>query len=189
MPDAQPAISPAPKFQRRATGTDTVIVACSIPNGYVLQVYDIEKQTQYDRNTGRSFEENIATPAERWTLYGSALDYQRLAAGNVPDYRLIKGLTPNAGYALTPGVPRDFWEKWKSQNERNPVLVNRMVYAHSTEDAAVGQAREYKELRSGLEGLNQAGDYRVPSGRNIRKYSPNDNRTTPDQRDLAEAAE
>jgi hypothetical protein len=188
MSDAQLANS---KFQRRATGTDTVTVACSLPTGHILQIYDIEESEQVLPN-GRTFKENIATvnlEHGQWHLNGAALDYGALAGGNVPDYRVIKGSAPGTGYGLTMGVPRDFWEAWLKQNATSPLVKNRLIFAASTEDAAVGEARDYKDLRSGLQGLDQKGDYRVPSGRNIRKYSPNDNRVTPDQRDLAEAAE
>lgn len=179
----------APKFHRRATGTDTVTVACSLPNGHILQLYDIEEVEQTLPN-GRTFKENNATlnqAAGQWRLNGAALDFQRLAAGEVPDYRVIKGSTIGAGYALTVGIPRDFWEAWLKQNASSPLVRNHLIFAASSESRAVDEAREYKNLRSGFEGLNQKGDYRVPSGRSIRKYSPNDNRTTPEQSDLVAA--
>lgn len=190
MPDVQTAI-PAPKFQRRATGTDTVTVACSLPNGHILQIYDIEVVEQCMPN-GKTFKENVATvnlSHGQWHLNGAALDYARLAAGTVPDYRVIKGSTPGAGYALTPGIPRDFWEEWLRQNAANPIVKQRHIFAASSENRAVDEAREHKEHRSGLEGLNPAGDARVPNGRGIRKYSLSDNRVTPEMADIPVTAE
>ena len=186
MSDASTATSP--KIQRRATGTDTVTIACNLPNGHILQLYDIEEVESIMPN-GRAIKENMATlnlEHGQWALNGSKLDMARLQSGDMPDYRVIKGTTPDCGYALTPGIPRDFAERWFEQNKRNPLVTLKHIYMAGTEDRAVGQARDFKDFKSGFQGLNQAGDYRVPSGRNIRKYSPTDNRTTPEQASLPE---
>lgn len=193
MSDVSAATSPPTKFARRATGTDTVTIACSHPNGIRMVLYTIEETTQVLPN-GREFKENQATINEDagfYDLNGPSLDMAALAAGVMPDFRIIKGETPGAGYALTSGIPRDFAEEWFRQNATNPLVKPRngaepMVFMASTENRAVSEAREYKNGRSGLQGLNQAGDYRVPrGGRVIRKYSPTDNRVTPDQAELA----
>ena len=180
-----------PRVQRQATGTDTCTVACNLPNGLVLQIYDVE-ETELVLPSGRSIKEHVSTPnwsAGRWTLNGCKLDMAQLQAGELPDFRVIKGSTPDCGYALTPGVPRDFWEKWLEQNRSSPLVLGRHVYSSSTEARAAAEAREYRDFKSELQGLNQAGDYRVPNGgRNIRKYSPADNggRINPSQGDLEE---
>lgn len=186
MTDVSAAASPPKRRTPPATGTDTVTVACNLPNGLILQVYDVEVVTNYLPN-GREIKENVATlnlAIGQHVLNGQKLDHAALAAANMPDYRVIRGSTPDTGYALTSGVPRDLWEAWLSQNKTSPLVANRHVYASSTESRAADEAREYKDIRSGLQGLNQAGDYRVPNGRSIRKYSPSDNRITPEQAEL-----
>lgn len=180
-----------PRIQRRATGTDTVTVACNLPNGLDLIVYDIE-ETETILPNGRSIKENQSTPnlsMGRWVLNGCKLDMAALAAGEIPDYRIIKGATPDCGYALTPGIPRELAEKWLEQNKSSPLVTGRNVYIASNDARAAAEAKEYRDLRSGLQGLNQAGDYRVPNGaRAIRKYNANDNggRINPGQGDFIE---
>lgn len=173
-----PTTTPTKRLQRQATGTDTVTVACNLPNGHVLQIYDVE-ETESILPNGRSIKENMSTPnwaAGQWVLNGCKLDMAALTAGELPDYRVIKGATPDCGYALTTGVPRDFWEEWLRQNKSSPLVTGRHVYSASSEPRAAAEAKEYKDLRSGLQGLNPSGDYRVPNGgRAIRKYDPNDN--------------
>lgn len=185
-PDTQ-----TPRLARRqsapATGTDTVTVACNLPNGHILQIYHIEEVETVLPN-GRVFRENIATldqSAGQYALNGAQLDYGALQGGSMPDYRVIKGSAPGTGFALTSGIPRDFWDRWLANNANSPLVKNRHIFASSTEARAADEAREYKDFKSGFQGLNPAGDYRVPSGRGVRKYSPTDNRMTPEQSELA----
>ena len=179
-----------PRLARRATGTDTVTVACGLPNGVLLQIYDIEEAESVLPN-GRTIKENIATlnlGAGQYMLHGQKIDTAALAAGQLPDYRVIKGSAPDTGYALTPGIPCAFWEQWLHQNKGSPLVKNRIVFAAGTDASAADEARDYKDLRSGFQGLNPAGDYRVPSGRGVRKYSPSDNRVSPEQAELSSEA-
>jgi hypothetical protein len=183
----QPKASVQTQAQNFATGTDTVTVACNLPNGYVLQMYNIEEVVSFLPN-GREIRENNCTlnlEHGQWALHGP-VNFNSLAATgrevNV-DFRVIKGDAPDCGYALTPGIPRDFWEAWLEVNTkaRNPVVTNRNVFAAATETRAVGQAKEFREFKSGLQGLNQRGDYRVPNGKMIRKFDKTDNRTVPEE--------
>src|ERR1700731_3499186 len=98
MPDAANTTSPPTRFTRRATGTDTVTGACALPNGLRMVLYTIEETTQFLPN-GREFKENVATINEEagfYDLNGAALDLGRVAGGELPDYRIIKGKTPGA---------------------------------------------------------------------------------------------
>jgi hypothetical protein len=178
----------------RATGTDTVTVACNLPMGVILQMYDIE-QVETCLPNGRVIKENNCTlnlDHGQWHIRG-VVNRNSLAAVNAgdilpDDYRVIRGAAPDTGYALTYGVPKDFWDEWLKRNENSPLVRGKHIFAASSENRAVGQAREYKEFKSGFQPLDQGGDYRVPRGRGIRKYERGDNRTVPDAGE-AEAAE
>lgn len=172
--------------RRRATGTDTVTVACNIPSGLILQIYNVSKVKRILQN-GESITENDCTlnaAAGQWALMGPVNRSALAATGRndrLPDdYRLIPGDAPDTGYALTHGIPRDFWERWLRDNEREPIVLNRCVFAEGSESRAVGHAKELRESRSGLQGLNQNGDYRVPNGKAIRKFDRNDHATSSD---------
>lgn len=182
MPETtKPTSSPQPLAQNHATGTDTVTVACNIPMGMILQIYNIETQETILPN-GRAITENNATlnlDHGQWYVHGP-VNFNALAASGRDvnaDFRIIKGDVPDGGYALTPGIPRDFWEKWEKDNERSPLITGKHIFAASSETRAVGMSREYREFKSGLQGLNQSGDYRVPNGKLIRKFDRNDNAT------------
>lgn len=164
-----------PQMQRRATGTDTVTVACNLPNGIILQLYDVEL-TETVLPNGRVIKENQCTlrTDQQWALRGP-VNRSALAATNrddqLPDdYVVIRSDAPDAGYALTFGVPKEFWEEWLRINESNPLVKNGHVFAARSESDAKAMAKERREFASGFQGLNQVGDYRVPNGRAIRKF-------------------
>lgn len=169
----------------RATGTDTVTVACGLPQGVMLQIYDVETVETILPN-GRSIKENHASlnmEHGQWFIRG-VVDRNALSAigaGDVlpDDYRVIRGAAPGTGYALTYGVPRDFWEEWSRVNADSPLVKNHMIFAATSENRVVGQAREYKDFKSGFQGLDPSGDSRVNRG-SIRKYETGNNTVTPE---------
>lgn len=58
------------------------------------------------------------------------------------------------GYALTQGVPAQFWEAWLAQNKDAPFVKQKLIFAHEKAGNAVGEAKEKREVLSGFEGLN-----------------------------------
>ena len=187
MSESAEASAPRRPITRQATGTETVTIACNLPQGVVLQLYDVEETEAFLPN-GRVIKENVCTlntEAGQWHVRGvvnrSAL--AAVGAGDIlpDDYRVVRGERPDTGYALTPGVPRNFWEEWLRRNEDSPLVRGKHIFAEGSEQRAVGHARELKELRSGFQGLDQGGDYRVPNGgRGVRKFDRNDNQAGPE---------
>jgi len=85
----------------------------------------------------------------------------------LPRGGLPEGFTPPiivGGYALTPGIPADFWNTWIEQNKladyfRPPDGAEHgMVFAYATTESARDAAKEQKGLKSGLEPLSTAVD-------------------------------
>lgn len=145
-PEGKPTKPSAP-----ATGTDTVTVACKVANGLILEVSEmrpVDEPTGFGGGT-RSTKKAFPT-GERFVLRGNAIDIVKLRAGE------DSGFSRVGGAALTPGVPRDFWERWLAQHKDDPVVVNGLVFAHATIDGASGMARERKDVESGLEGIDPA---------------------------------
>jgi len=65
------------------------------------------------------------------------------------------------GYALTPGVDKDFWTKWLEQNARAPYVLSGMIMAFENVDAMKGKTRDVTDL-SGLEPVKPDNDPRMP---------------------------
>jgi len=56
-------------------------------------------------------------------------------------------------YAITPNIPAEVWKLWLSQHRDDMMVINRMIFANSSSKIA-GQAKEHRELKSGLERLD-----------------------------------
>jgi hypothetical protein len=132
-----------------ATGTETVTVACKVPNGLILRVYDKVDGEEPIYGGGSKRIDQFYQTGESIVLRGSSLDPIDLKSGNLPLYPHV------GGFALTAGVPKAFWEKWKEQNADHPVLKNNLVFAADGTDKASGEARDKVDVKSGMEGIDQ----------------------------------
>jgi hypothetical protein len=155
---ARKAANPPPK------SADTVTVCCKLPNGLVLRTYTMEpwvdmlvggvaKETKIARRT-----------EEEYVLNGYAIKFDDLRRGHVPEHGIV------GGYGLTTGVPKDFWERWVKQNEKNPLVTNELVFAHGDELSARSKAKENSGIRSGLEAIDPEKPYLTAPGMgNVRQ--------------------
>ena len=64
----------------------------------------------------------------------------------------------NGGYALTPGVPAEFWNAWKEQNKDTEMVLNGLVKAQTDLDSLAADAAEHAHVDSGLGPLNPDND-------------------------------
>lgn len=128
----------------------TVMVACALPHGFRMQLQEevmIPSPTREDPTRKEKISRFVG---EAITINGSARnrDQRRLEAGDV--------VSMSGGYALTPGVDKDTWDKWRVQMKDWEPLVKGQVFAHEREDSAKGEARSGKHGPSGFEPLNPA---------------------------------
>lgn len=75
--------------------------------------------------------------------------------------------TVEGGYAMTPGIPVDFWETWLEQNRLAPYVTAGMIFAEPSMEDATAHAAEQEDTRSGHEPIDPAGDPRTP-----RSFNP-----------------
>jgi hypothetical protein len=148
-------VSPA-KTKPLSPSARTVTVACKIPTGLALQL-QTEEPRIVDTPKGP---EKIMFWVKRgkvWYVHGPS--YPVNPPPGYPKPPLMVG-----GYALTSGIPADFWEQWLKQNELADYVVppegaeHGMVFAYATLDSAVSAASEQEKLLSGLEPLSQEKD-------------------------------
>lgn len=127
------------------SGTDTVTVACRVPNGLVLHVDRMVDGFEPIMGGGVRTIKVAEAMGQTYTLAGPAIDLVKLQRDQGLDKQVV------GGYGLTPGVPRDFWEAWEAQNRDSALVRNRQVFAAATESRARDQSREQAKVRSGLE--------------------------------------
>jgi len=164
MPDAQTAQPTAPAVHGTRRAGRTVTVACKMPNGVILRAWEMVPHTE-PLFGGGARETSVAVPVmdpsnplSQWefTVRGNAIDIAKASLGDLPNLA--------HGYSLTPGVPRELWEKWIEANKHAPMVKNNLIYALDDEASARDWSREHQKVRSGLEPIDPAAPGRAVPG-------------------------
>ena len=134
------------KSNTRANSTATVTVACKMPAGMILRNYRFEDRNEPLMGGGYHTVKVAVALDEEYRINGNAV-----AQNKAPHCDIIGGLD---GYALTYGVPKDFWERWLEANKTAPFVKNHLIFAHTIGNSTTDMAKERKGLRSGLERLD-----------------------------------
>ena len=139
--EPRPEPGPVPMKTAHDSGR-TVTVACKIPNGIVMQLYEMRDGIEPGPGGVRTIKIAHKTH-DPIKINGPAL-----AFGEMPRFTII------CGFALTPGVDAVFWEKWKDQNFDNDAVKAGLITAWPTVVDAEAYARDHKTLKSGLEPID-----------------------------------
>lgn len=121
----------------------TVTVACKLPNGIFLRVFDMVETQEPVMGGGYRTVKMAREKGQRVRLNGFSHAQNR--APNSPI---------REGFALTYGVDKDLWDLWKSQNADTDMVKNGLVFAHEKDANTLAEIREKKDTRSGLERLD-----------------------------------
>lgn len=155
-------VAPPKRENPPARTGDTVTVACKLPNGHHLDLYDTREEVR--EVGGVAVRERVAfRTGERYTVKGFAVDLALLAAGRMPPYQIA------GGYGLTPGVPREHWELWLKQNADSALVRNHLIFAAPSEARARSEAIEKDAVRSGLEPIEPG---RIGERTGLRNIQP-----------------
>jgi hypothetical protein len=133
-----------PDKPQAATGT--VTVACKLPNGLYL---DIGRKGDTAGFT-RRFE--VRGPAQQENT--DMRPRGRMPDGTMMLHHKQPVVTPG-GYALTSGIPEDFWLQWLEEHKEMEIVKKNFIFAMPRPADAAARAREQAELRTGLEPISQ----------------------------------
>ena len=125
--------------QTMESSGETVSIACKIPMGLILHVF--KKSI-----TPTKMESGAIRDVEGYDRFGK--EYRIYGPSHPQDggpHCLIVG-----DYAITPNIPKEHWDLWFAQHRNDDMVINRMIFANSTSKVG-GQAKEQKDLKSGLE--------------------------------------
>lgn len=117
----------------KATSGQTVSVACKLPNGLHLDI--------------------VATPGlpvRRVSVRGS-----NAGAVGMNGQRAFPDAIAVAGFGVTPGVPKQFWEEWLRLNQHTAVVQKGLIFAYEQVESTISRAKELGKLTTGLEGLDR----------------------------------
>lgn len=130
------------------TGGETLTVACKHPGGLVLQLFDWAEATEIGPAGPRTVRVARKTGAPI-IVKGPAKSFFDA------DHRRGIDFDLEGGYALTPGVPAEFWRLWLEQYRTSDLVRNKVVFA-ADPTSAKSWAREHEKLRSGFEPIDPA---------------------------------
>lgn len=128
-----------------AASTDTVTVACKMPHGLVLRLFDMVEGNEAVAGGGfRTIKR--AQPRPEVVVLNGYLTKHR--GSDLPV------ASEHSSYALTHGVSKEFFDEWMSQNRELDAVKNGLVLSHGSDTA--GAARERRDTVCGLEPINPA---------------------------------
>ena len=134
---AQPQTKPA-------TGTETVTVACKIPQGFTLQLHEMREVSEVTLGGSRTVKQAFPIDDAMFVLNGPAHPQDR-----APRSQMV------GGFAITKGVPKAFWDAWMAQTGKyHPAVKNNMLIAYPDTARAVDFAKEHRKVKTGLERLD-----------------------------------
>jgi len=130
-----------------STTGETVSIACKLPNGLIMRVFDMVEASEPVLGGGHRASKMAQMRGEPVVIYGNASPY-----GERPQNDVLHG------YAITSGVSKEFWELWLEQNKDSALVKNRIIFASDYKDTNVSvedEAKDHLDTRSGLEALER----------------------------------
>jgi hypothetical protein len=147
-----------------AYGSNTVTVVCKLPHGIWLQLHE----------WGESIEPHPLT-GTRTVKVARKVGKPILIKGyrGLPFTGPIPGIETNCGYALTPGVPKDFWEKWLEQNKSLLIVKNELIFAHNDKASVKDFTRGNETVICGFEPIDPDNPNRKLNGKSASQSEKN----------------
>lgn len=126
----------------------TVTVLCKLPMGLHLRLHAWEETNELVMGGG-SRKGKVARPTgHEVILNGTSARHGQARLDAKGEFVLMVD-----GYAATPNVDKDFWDKWLDQNKEHDMVRNNLILAHEKPGEANIMAKDGATLRSGLEPL------------------------------------
>jgi hypothetical protein len=158
-----PPPRPAVLVSRPATTGETVTIACKMPHGIILRIFDWEEYDEPMRDgSWKKVKRGREIPELQFVARGAWLG----SAGQAynPNNPAVAELLPG-GYALTPGCPKEVWDRWHEQNVQSNLVRNKIIFAHHSHSTVQQEASGLRATKTGLEPLDpQKPADRMPGG-------------------------
>lgn len=123
----------------------TVSVGLKLPHGLILKVYDMISSNELVMGGGTREVKKAQQMGETYLLKG----YLTRKKNRKETAPLVIG-----GYAITSGIPKDFFDKWLEQNKDSDLVRNNLIFAQGTSDRAGDQADDQESTKNGLEPID-----------------------------------
>jgi hypothetical protein len=131
----------------------TVTIACKLPNGLILRVFDMVESDELVLGGGIRKKKEANAWGKTVTIKGNSIPMNKM-----------NEIQFSHGYALTPDVDEDFWNLWYEQNKTSAIVRNGLIFASDKKLNVSAFTKEHEKLASGFERLSMSGtgDPRAP---------------------------
>lgn len=129
--------------QTTRSATGMVVVGCKIPNGVILQLSVFEQNAEPVMGGGHRDVKIGRKVGQTYTVRGPNVKF-----GEIPRF-LMAG-----GYALTSGIPEDFWNTWLEQNKDAEMVKRELIVAYKSMDDVEAHCSNNETLKTGLEPMD-----------------------------------
>lgn len=137
-------------------GIETVTVACKLPSGLQLRIFDMVTIQEPVLGGGVR---DVKKAEQRGQMV-------RIQGYNKPTPKKSGGLPVGAPeYALTHNVPKEFWDIWLEQHKDTKIVRERLIFAALKPENTKALERENERRTSGFEALDPDN---LPKGLDIR---------------------
>jgi hypothetical protein len=132
-----------------STGTATVTVASKLPFNLILRLFRMEDFTYPYGGGYKTLKEAVRMEeAGEYVINGTGIPVAAMRNHVDIDKIVISGA------ALTPGIPKDFWDKWYHDNQKSDYVKNGLIFAADNDERARAMAKERVKVKSGLEPID-----------------------------------
>lgn len=159
-----------------------VTVACKLPSGIFLQLFEFFDKQEPSPSGMRTVQESRKV-GRRYYINGNRVPFATTPTCTITNI--------DNGFALTPNIPKDFWERWLEQNmdartcpewkrgkhvfggcSCNDLVRTGLLFANEQMKSVLSEASEKQEVRSYLEPITP--DKPDPRMKSIRQLGPDE---------------
>jgi hypothetical protein len=151
---APPNPNPAVRYSRPTTTGDTVTIACKLPAGVILRVFEWHDYMEPLRDgTLKESRRAIPVPDAQFVVRGTWISTAGQAYNR--NNGAVADLLPG-GYAITEGCPKAIWDTWLEQNKQSDLVKNGIIFAFPDRNSVVEEVKKRPDVVSGLEPIDRS---------------------------------
>jgi len=153
---SQSVASPAIRASKDIPDTGVVTVACKMPSGLILRIFEESEEYENLLGGGQRKTKIMRPVGKQIRVYGYA----------VPANKRPKFTITGTDFALTENVDAKFFKTWWEQNQELPVIKAGLIWCMKTKADADDKAEDMTDARNGLEPMAQKNDPRAGKAAN-----------------------
>lgn len=137
--------------------SEVVTVGCKLGNGLILRTFAPQKMSVPVIGGGMKDVTEFKPDGRMYTINGNRAPHATPlvdAQGNA--------IMLEQSFALTPDIPKDFWDLWLEQNKNSEVVKRGLIFASGKHLEVRAMAKTHRDEKHGLEPIDVSEDSTDP---------------------------